>query len=223
MSYFCAPLTWRPLAFVGLLVWLAFLFSTLGISSADFFCPNLGTIADTLGLDESVAGVTFLAFGNGSPDMFSTFAAMRTNTASLALGELLGAGAFIVSCVVGSLCLIKPFRAEPYPFLRDVGFFIASVALLVAVLWDGRLHLWETLSLVALYVCYVLVVVIGTWYRNRRLRKRGLEALIRAEYAEDERPPMPYRDEEPYRDDGECPPRHPPCPQSQHPPQPVPP
>jgi len=65
--YFCADLPIRPLVFTGLVIWLMFLFSTLGISASDFFTPNLATIAQVLRLDENVAGVTFLAFGNGSP------------------------------------------------------------------------------------------------------------------------------------------------------------
>ena len=121
-SYFCATPAARPFVFAGLIVWLIFLFSTLGISASDFFCPNLGTIAHLLGLDENVAGVTFLAFGNGSPDMFATFSAMRSNSGGLAIGELLGAAAFITSCVVGSMCIIKPFKVNRGPFLRDVGF-----------------------------------------------------------------------------------------------------
>ncbi|KIJ06051.1 hypothetical protein PAXINDRAFT_61992, partial [Paxillus involutus ATCC 200175] len=58
--YFCAEHSIRPFVFTGLLVWLLFLFSTLGISASDFFTPNLATIAQLLGLDENVAGVTFL-------------------------------------------------------------------------------------------------------------------------------------------------------------------
>src|SRR5882757_3324516 len=138
-SYFCSEPSIRPLTFAGLVVWLIFLFSTLGISASDFFCPNLATIAQTLGLDENVAGVTFLAFGNGSPDVFSTFSAMKRNSGSLAIGELFGAASFIVSCVVGSMCIIKPFRVDRYPFLRDVGFFAAAVSLLLVVLWDGKI------------------------------------------------------------------------------------
>lgn len=42
---------------------VCFLFATIGISASDFFCPNLATVADRLGLNESTAGVTFLAFG----------------------------------------------------------------------------------------------------------------------------------------------------------------
>lgn len=199
--YFCASPTVRPFIFFGLLLWLGFLFSTLGITASDFFCPNLATIAQLLNLDEHVAGVTFLAFGNGSPDVFATFSALRTNAGSLAIGELLGAASFIVSCVVGSMCIIKPFRVNRGPFLRDTMFFIASVATLLVILLDGQIYAWEAALLVLFYFAYVLVVVVGSWWEHRCEKKRLLEARIRSEY--DEEGVQPYRDHEPYRDERE--------------------
>ncbi|KAF9468119.1 Sodium/calcium exchanger protein-domain-containing protein [Collybia nuda] len=195
--YFCTSPPLRPIAFVSLILWLIFLFSTLGISASDFFTPNLATIAQLLGLDENVAGVTFLAFGNGSPDVFSTFSAMRANSGSLAIGELLGAASFIVSCVVGSMCIIKPFKVHRGPFLRDVGFFAVAVALLLGILWDGLIHPWEAGVLVVLYVFYVVIVVVGTWWERKQEIRRQTEATSRAEYQDDELPTF----EEPYRDD----------------------
>ncbi|KAF4571498.1 hypothetical protein EYR40_007970 [Pleurotus pulmonarius] len=192
--YFCLSPALRPLGFVGLILWLAFLFSALGISASDFFIPNLSTIAQLLGLDENVAGVTFLAFGNGSPDVFSTFAAMRTNSGSLAIGELIGAASFIVSVVVGSMCIIKPFQVNRGPFLRDVGFFAAAVALLLVILLDNELLFVEAAGLVVLYVFYALVVVSSSWWERRQEGKRVLEARIRAEYDENTPLFVPYRD-----------------------------
>lgn len=191
-------------------MWLLFLFSTIGIGASDFFCPNLATISTILGLDENVAGVTFLAFGNGSPDVFSTFSAMKANSGSLAIGELLGAASFIVSVVVGSMCLVKPFKVEKGPFLRDVGFFMCAVLVLLAILWDGKIKGWEAGMLVTLYTFYVLVVVTGSWWERRTERRRVKERLLRAEYAPDEpgeETPTsllrPYLDEpiEPYLDE----------------------
>ncbi|KAK0204795.1 Sodium/calcium exchanger protein-domain-containing protein [Desarmillaria ectypa] len=211
-DYFCAEPQSRPLVFVGLIVWLIFLFSTLGISASDFFTPNLATIAQLLGLDENVAGVTFLAFGNGSPDVFSTFSAMRANSGSLAIGELLGAASFIVSCVVGSMCIIKPFEVNRGHFLRDVGFFTVAVSLLLVILWDGHIRLWEAAIMIVLYLVYVIYVVVGTWWGRRRSMQRLNETLARSEYADDE-----TQQQEPYRDDPSSPPPRisPPPPPSQ--------
>ncbi|KAG6909878.1 hypothetical protein DXG01_014914 [Tephrocybe rancida] len=189
--YFCTSLPLRPVAFVSLTIWLCFLFSTLGISASDFFTPNLSTLAQILGLDENVAGVTFLAFGNGSPDVFSTFSAMRAGSGSLAIGELLGAATFIVSCVVGSMCITKEFEVERRPFLRDVGFFTVAVAILLSILWDGKILRWEAGLLVALYAFYVAVVVIGSWLDQRRERERINAAQSGLDVVD-----VPYTDED---------------------------
>ncbi|CAH1762179.1 9271_t:CDS:10, partial [Entrophospora sp. SA101] len=89
-----------------------FLFGFIGVAASDFFCPNLNTIASKLNLSESMAGVTFLAFGNGSPDVFSTFSAMTHGSGSLAIGELIGAASFITSVVAGSMAVISPFQNQ---------------------------------------------------------------------------------------------------------------
>ena len=126
---------------------------------------------------------------------------MRSNTGSLAVGELFGAASFIVSCVVGSMCIIRPFKVERYPFLRDVGFFFIAASLVITVLWDGKLLLWEALVLVGLYFTYVCVVVIGSWWERRQEAKKAHEALIRNEYSAEGVPQIAYYDEEPYSDE----------------------
>lgn len=192
--YFCADHVLRPFLFAALVSWLFFLFSTLGISASDFFTPNLASIAQLLGLDENVAGVTFLAFGNGSPDLFSTLSAMRADMGSLAIGELLGAASFIVSCVVGSMCIIKPFRVHRAPFFRDVGFFFIAVTLVFVILYDGEIRMLEAGVLVGMYVLYASVVVIGSWWERRQERKRENEELVRNEYGADMPVFPPYSD-----------------------------
>ncbi|CEQ41917.1 SPOSA6832_03684, partial [Sporobolomyces salmonicolor] len=176
------PRPHRPALFAAMGLWLVFLFAFVGICASEFFCPNLSHIASRLGLSESVAGVTFLAFSNGSPDVFSTFAALRSGSGSLAIGELIGAASFIVSVVAGSMALITPFRVSARTFLRDVGFFTLAVLLTLGILWDSHLHLWEALLMVGLYVVYVLYVGIGSWWENRKEEKRRRLREARDEY-----------------------------------------
>lgn len=173
----------RAIALFLIITWMLFLFSWVGIVASDFFCPNLSTIAARLGLSESTAGVTFLAFGNGSPDVFSTFGAMRTGSGTLAIGELIGAASFIVSVISGSMMLIAPFRVKRYPFLRDVGFFTVAVALTMVFLFDGKLLLSECLSLIGLYLAYAATIIVGSWWQERQRTRRHLLDDIREEYS----------------------------------------
>lgn len=180
--YYCRLPHFKPIAFIILALWLSLLFSTIGIAASDFLCINLSTLASILGLSESLTGVTFLAFGNGSPDVFSTFAAMSSNSGSLAIGELIGAACFITSVVAGSMALVRPFRVARRSFVRDVGYFIIAGSFSMVLLADGVLHIWECIAMIGLYLFYVVMVVTWHWYLTRQRKKHEREIAARAEF-----------------------------------------
>ena len=180
--YYCSLGAARPVAFAVLAVWLGLLFTTIGIAASDFFSVNLSTIASVLGLSESLAGVTFLAFGNGSPDVFSTFAAMGSNSGSMAVGELIGAAGFITAVVAGSMALVREFKVNKRTFVRDIVFFIAAISFTMAFLADGELHLWECFVMIGFYVFYVVVVVGWHWLTARRQRQRMRDVASRTHF-----------------------------------------
>lgn len=197
--YYCVLPTLKPVGFTLLALWLGLLFSTIGIAASDFFSVNLSTIASVLGLPESLAGVTFLAFGNGSPDVFSTFAAMGSNSGSMAVGELIGAAGFITAVVAGSMALVREFRVSRKTFVRDIIFFIVAISFTMLFLLDGKMHLWECGSMIAFYVFYVCFVVAWHWFSARRKKIRTKEAASRSHYSVASS--HVGDDIEPYRDD----------------------
>ncbi len=199
--YYCKLDQAKPFAFVILVIWLGLLFSTIGIAASDFFCINLSTIANCLGMSESMAGVTFLAFGNGSPDVFSTFAAMKTHSGSLAVGELIGAAGFITAVVAGSMALVRPFNVARKSFIRDVCFFIVAAGFSMVFLADGSLHLWECAVMVAFYVFYVVFVVLWHWYLGRRWQKKDREAAARGHFEVSSNGELEVEEENAYDED----------------------
>lgn len=203
--YYCTQGSARPVAFAILAAWLGLLFTTIGIAASDFFSVNLSTIAGVLGLSESLAGVTFLAFGNGSPDVFSTFAAMGSNSGSMAVGELIGAAGFITAVVAGSMALVREFKVSKRTFVRDIVFFIAAISFTMVFLADGELHLWECFAMIGFYLFYVVVVVGWHWYTTRRRRQRMRDSASRAHFygtsGQGTEELEPYRDE-PDEDEG---------------------
>ena len=181
---YCAmpSLTW--LAMIILFVWLVYLFISLGAAAEEFFCPNLNTIANTLRLSQNVAGVTFLAFGNGAPDIFSVISAVRASRggeAGLAMGELFGAGMFITTVIVGVISIIKPCELPKRPFLRDTIIYLFSVYGTFLLLWFNFINVYQSAGFILVYVIYVIIVVVGRevrmWVIRRQKRKKGFEAL----------------------------------------------
>ncbi|XP_054852855.1 mitochondrial sodium/calcium exchanger protein [Eublepharis macularius] len=171
---FCVfPADLQPLAITLYVLWLFYLFVILGVTAEKFFCPNLSAISTKLKLAHNVAGVTFLAFGNGAPDVFSAVVAFSDpRTAGLAVGALFGAGIFVTTVVAGGIALVRPFTAASRPFLRDAIFYMVAVFLTFVALYFEEVTLAEALSYIGLYIFYVLTVVISTWLHKRQRRER---------------------------------------------------
>uniref|UniRef100_A0A3Q3X5N2 Sodium/calcium exchanger membrane region domain-containing protein n=1 Tax=Mola mola TaxID=94237 RepID=A0A3Q3X5N2_MOLML len=167
---FCLlPPNLTPLTITLCIVWLLFLFVVLGLMASKFFCPNLSAISTSLHLTHNVAGVTFLALGNGAPDIFSAIAAFsHPHTAGLAIGALFGAGIFVTTVVAGSVALVKPFAVASRPFLRDVSFYMVAVFWTFLMLYRGRTSLGEIVGYLCLYVLYVITVIISAYVYNRQ-------------------------------------------------------
>lgn len=166
-----------PLALVFLAVWLLFLLVALGVTADNFFCPALTVISHTLKLSQNIAGVTFLAFGNGAPDIFSAVAAIsasKNGDAGLAIGALFGAGIFVTTMVAGAIAFTRPFKMVERPFLRDVIFYLGAAFWTFKVLYVMRITFYEALGFIGLYVLYVAVVVIGRKVYQRQ-RRRSIE------------------------------------------------
>lgn len=161
-----------PLAITLYALWLLYLFLILGVTAEKFFCPNLSAISTMLKLSHNVAGVTFLAFGNGAPDIFSALVAFSDpRTAGLAFGALFGAGVLVTTVVAGGISILRPFTAASRPFLRDIVFYMVAVYLTFTALYLGRVTLAWALGYLGLYVFYVATVVLCTWiYRWQRRR-----------------------------------------------------
>ncbi|KAK9522707.1 hypothetical protein VZT92_019154 [Zoarces viviparus] len=171
---FCLlPPNLTPLTMTLCIIWLLFLFIILGLTASKFFCPNLSAISTSLHLTHNVAGVTFLALGNGAPDVFSAIAAFsHPHTAGLAVGALFGAGIFVTTVVAGSVALVKPFAMASRPFLRDVIFYMVAVFWTFLMLYRGTTTLGEILGYLGLYVVYVLTVIISAYIYNRQKHSR---------------------------------------------------
>lgn len=157
---------------VLLVVWWLFMFSGLAVTADDFFCPSLAVISRSLKLSHNVAGVTFLAFGNGAPDVFSAVAAIsnaKAGDAGLAIGALFGAGVFVTTVVAGSIAIARPFKCMERPLMRDVIFYLAATYWAWLIMWDKKITQVEAAGLLVLYVVYV-AVVIGGRYVNQKLK-----------------------------------------------------
>ncbi len=145
----------------------------MATAAGDFLSVHLAIIVRVLDISENLAGVTIFAFGNGSSDLFSTLAAMDSNNGSLAISELFGAAAFIVTVVLGLVMVVRPFSVDPSTFVGDVLWFIIAAATLMAFIADGHLTMRECLGIIGLYVAFVCFAILRA--RNPRKETSAAE------------------------------------------------
>ena len=166
-------------AFVLIVLYALYL---LGTTADDYFCPVLECITDSLKLSPNLAGVTFLSFGNGAPDVFTQLASFvgGSGTGEIGLGEIVGAGIFVTTIVVaavGFAVIGSPFeKLKRRPFVRDALFYALGVAYMMWITHDGNVTRAEACGFLVIYGVFVIVVFVGRRvYLSQKGTRAGLE------------------------------------------------
>lgn len=136
-------------------------FYLLAVVTEDFFVPAIDKIAHKLKLSSDAAGATLLAAGSSAPEFFIALFAVLGFTAANAdvgAGAIVGSAIFNVLVIVGLVATFKPAKLQWQPILRDQGFYLLTILMLLWAFWDGQIVLYEALIFVVMYVVYVIFV-----------------------------------------------------------------
>lgn len=170
-----------------------FLYAMLGLAIVcdDYLCVALERLCDVFMIREDVAGATFMAFGSAAPEIIvnavSTIKqakaksgdASAVDATNTGVGAILGSG-MIAFLVIPGACALSAedgiqLLLKRRPLLRDVGAYATALLLLCIFFHDGKIVLYESMTLVGFYIIYVMVVVfapkIRREYRHRILKK----------------------------------------------------
>ena len=141
---------------------LFFTFYFLAILCDKYFVPALEVLAEKLRMNSEVAGATLMAVGSSAPELFTSLFAVFQSTESLSLGAgtIVGSALFNVLVIVGvsAMYMTSKQKLAWQPVIRDMVFYCFAIILLLTFFWDGKVYLWEGLSLVSVYVLYVFMV-----------------------------------------------------------------
>lgn len=154
----CSPLApYLPLALLS--VFTSVLFYILALTADEYLCPALVELSKFLGLSESLAGVTLVAFGNGAPDVFSALSGIRQNKSSMVFSQLFGSGAFVSALVAGIVMIIvPPFTVDWSSFSRDMVFYLSGSLFTFYVFYRSKIHFMHAVAFVIIYVLYIFIV-----------------------------------------------------------------
>ncbi|XP_003747378.2 putative sodium/calcium exchanger 7 [Galendromus occidentalis] len=174
----CTPLApYLPL--ILLTVFTSILFYVLALTADKYLCPALVELSKLLGLSESLAGVTLVAFGNGAPDVFSALSGIRQNKSSMVFSQLFGSGAFVSALVAGIVMIVvPPFDVDWPSFSRDMIFYMSGSIFTFYVFYRSKIHLMHAVAFVAIYVIYIAAVgLFSSYWQSEQTLELDEEAM----------------------------------------------
>ena len=149
---------WKSIAFV--LMGLAGL-----IYGGQFFVDGSSAIARSIGVSESVIGLTLVAGGTSLPELATSVVAALKKNSNMAIGNIIGSNLFNIFLILGATSVIHPLNIQGITLL-DFGVMAGSCILLCFLgLLPKRqvLSRWKGLVLLLCFVIYMtyLVMPIG--------------------------------------------------------------
>jgi len=145
-----------------------YIFIAIAIVVDEYFISALDKLCARLGLDEDVAGATFMAAGSSSPELFTAVIGMFVAKGDVGVGTIVGSAVFNIVCVIGvcGLFVNSAIRLTWWPLCRDSVYYSISILILIMCLSDGRITLMESVFLLVLYVGYITIMC-----NNQRLQR----------------------------------------------------
>ena len=137
-----------------------YMFAALGLVCDDYFVPSLEKITDKLHVHSDVAGATFMAAGSSAPELFTSVIGVFITESDIGLGTIVGSAVFNILFIVGVCGLFagSTLQMSRWPLLRDSLCYLASIALLMASLYDRKVQWYEAFGLVCMYFVYVIIM-----------------------------------------------------------------
>ena len=121
-------------------------------------------IAESLGIPDSVIGLTVVALGTSLPELVTAITALMKGHGALSLGNIIGANIFNLVLVSGVAVTISPFEIPANSMLfgqnaslvLDIPVMLAVMAIMtLPTLLRGKLARWQGIFLLAIYFAYI--------------------------------------------------------------------
>lgn len=147
-------------------VWVSVFYVIAGITGlilgGNLIVENSVLIANSMGISETVIGLTIVAIGTSLPEIATVVVASYRGQSEVAIGNVLGSNVFNIFAVMGASALVGPVGVDPKMYVFDFWVMLISIlALLVFVLTRQPIGRKTGAVFVLGYVLYMLALTRG--------------------------------------------------------------
>jgi len=125
-------------------------------ASLEMICSDKG-----LGLNNDVAGATFMAAGSSAPELATSFIGTFLSESNVGVGTIIGSAVFNILVIIGATAVLskEDLELDWRPVVRDNFFYLISVILLILVIKvpdTDEIKTIDSIVLLIWYSCYIV-------------------------------------------------------------------
>ena len=148
-------------------VWKSLIFIVIGVAGiilgGDWVVTGATTIAEVLGMSQTLIGLTIVAVGTSLPELVTSMVAAKKGESDIALGNVIGSNIFNIIFILGFSSILSPITVDMEAILDTV--FAIGVTVLGLVFAGTKLKVarWEGAVMVVLYVVYLAYIIMRAY------------------------------------------------------------
>lgn len=124
---------------------------------------NAQSLAATIGINESIVGLSIVALGTSAPELAASVAAVRNNKVDIAVGNVVGSNIFNTFWVLGIAAIMNPLPFASSTYIDVLAASAAGVLLFGFMAFTKPRHTLNKTNgfvFLALYIIYVASLVV---------------------------------------------------------------
>lgn len=138
---------------------------TIGGLAAIVFGGNLVVensiqIALSLGMSETLVGLTIVAVGTSLPELVTSVTAALKKQVDIALGNIIGSNIFNIFFILGTSAAISPLTVDSKIFLDVWVMILVSILLMILARTKYKISRTEGSVLAVIYIVYVIYIIL---------------------------------------------------------------
>lgn len=146
-------------------IWIASLMIIGGLAAliggGELIVPSSVRIAQSLGISQSIIGLTIVALGTSLPELATSVVAAFKKNSDIALGNVVGSNIFNVFLVLGISAFLRPLPAYNGMIIDTLMAGLGSLLIILFVYSNKQTSIkrWHGGLLVILYIIYIYIVI----------------------------------------------------------------
>ena len=145
-------------------MWKSILFILLGLAGlvigGRIFVDSASDIAFSIGMSESLVGLTIVAMGTSVPEMATSIVAACKNKAGMAVGNAIGSNIFNILLILGTSATITPLKMGNITPVDLLMLLLVSLLVWLFARTSYILSRWEGAVMIGIYLCYMVYLVL---------------------------------------------------------------